>query len=86
MSRSLPIHHSSFIIHHSLPYDAFLLVSFGGPEKPEDVIPFLENVVRGKAVSQERLVQVAEHYYRFGGVSPTQRAEPRSARRRWSPN
>jgi len=70
MSRSLPIHHSSFSIHHSLPYDAFLLVSFGGPEKPEDVVPFLENVVRGKAVSRERLVEVAQRYYRFGGVSP----------------
>jgi protoporphyrin/coproporphyrin ferrochelatase len=52
------------------PYDAFLLVSFGGPEGPEDVIPFLRNVTRGRAVPPERLEQVAEHYYRFGGVSP----------------
>ncbi len=51
-------------------YDAFLLVSFGGPEGPEDVIPFLENVTRGRGVPRDRLEQVAEHYYRFGGVSP----------------
>ncbi len=51
-------------------YDAFLLVSFGGPEGPDEVIPFLENVTRGRGVPRERLDQVAEHYYRFGGVSP----------------
>ena len=51
-------------------YDAFLLVSFGGPEGRDDVIPFLENVTRGRNVPRERLEQVAEHYYRFGGVSP----------------
>lgn len=51
-------------------YDALLLVSFGGPERPEDVMPFLENVVRGKQVPHERLLEVAEHYYQFGGVSP----------------
>ena len=51
-------------------YDAFLLVSFGGPEGRDDVIPFLENVTRGRDVPRERLEQVAEHYYRFGGVSP----------------
>ena len=51
-------------------YDAFLLVSFGGPEGPEDVIPFLQNVTAGRGVPPERLEQVAEHYYRFGGVSP----------------
>jgi ferrochelatase len=52
------------------PYDAFLLVSFGGPEGPADVIPFLQNVTAGRNVPVERLEQVAEHYYRFGGVSP----------------
>jgi len=52
------------------PYDAFLLVSFGGPEKNEDVIPFLENVLRGKNVPRERMLEVAEHYYHFGGASP----------------
>ncbi len=52
------------------PYDALLIVSFGGPEKREDVIPFLENVLRGKPVPRERLLEVAEHYYHFGGVSP----------------
>ncbi len=51
-------------------YDALLIVSFGGPEKPEDVLPFLENVTRGRAISRERLLQVAEHYYHFGGKSP----------------
>jgi protoporphyrin/coproporphyrin ferrochelatase len=51
-------------------YDAILLVSFGGPERPEDVIPFLENVLRGKNVPRERMLAVAEHYYHFGGKSP----------------
>jgi ferrochelatase len=51
-------------------YDAFLLVSFGGPEGPDDVIPFLENVTRGRGIPRERLEQVAEHYHHFGGVSP----------------
>jgi ferrochelatase len=51
-------------------YDAFLLVSFGGPEGPDDVMPFLENVTRGRGVPPERLAEVAEHYYAFGGVSP----------------
>jgi protoporphyrin/coproporphyrin ferrochelatase len=52
------------------PYDAFLLVSFGGPEGPDDVMPFLENVTRGRHVPRERLALVAEHYYASGGVSP----------------
>jgi len=51
-------------------YDAFLLVSFGGPERREDVLPFLENVLRGRNVPRERLLEVAEHYYHFGGQSP----------------
>jgi ferrochelatase len=51
-------------------YDAFLLLSFGGPEGPDDVLPFLENVTRGRGVPQERLAAVAEHYYAYGGVSP----------------
>ncbi|WP_433829630.1 ferrochelatase [Actinoplanes sp. CA-015351] len=51
-------------------YDAFVLLSFGGPEKPDDVMPFLRNVVRGRGVPDERLVEVAEHYMHFGGVSP----------------
>ncbi len=53
-----------------LPYDSFLLVSFGGPEGPDDVMPFLENVLRGKNVPRERMLEVAEHYSHFGGVSP----------------
>jgi protoporphyrin/coproporphyrin ferrochelatase len=51
-------------------YDAILIVSFGGPEKTEDVVPFLENVTRGRNVPRQRLVEVAEHYYGFGGKSP----------------
>jgi ferrochelatase len=49
---------------------AFLLVSFGGPEGPDDVMPFLRNITAGRNVPVDRLAQVAEHYYRFGGVSP----------------
>ena len=51
-------------------YDALLIVSFGGPEGMEEVLPFLENVLRGKNVPRERMLEVAEHYRRFGGVSP----------------
>jgi ferrochelatase len=51
-------------------YDALLLVSFGGPEKRDDVIPFLENVLRGRNVPRDRLLAVAEHYYHFDGRSP----------------
>jgi ferrochelatase len=51
-------------------YDAVLVVSFGGPEGREEVTPFLENVLRGKNVPRARLLEVAEHYYHFGGVSP----------------
>jgi ferrochelatase len=52
------------------PYDAFLLVSFGGPEGPGDVMPFLQNVTRGRGIPVERLQGVAAHYDLFGGVSP----------------
>jgi ferrochelatase len=52
------------------PYDAFLLVSFGGPEGPDDVLPFLENVTRGRGIPRQRLMAVGEHYLAFGGVSP----------------
>lgn len=52
------------------PYDALVLVSFGGPEGPQDVLPFLENVVRGRGVPRERLLAVAEHYHHLGGESP----------------
>ena len=51
-------------------YDALLLVSFGGPENTADVLPFLRNVTRGRGVTEDRLSEVAEHYYHFGGVSP----------------
>ena len=62
---------SSFILHpSSFPYDALLILSFGGPEGPDDVLPFLENVTRGRNIPRDRLLEVAEHYQRFGGVSP----------------
>jgi protoporphyrin/coproporphyrin ferrochelatase len=51
-------------------YDALLVVSFGGPEGPDDVLPFLENVVRGKEVPRQRLLEVASHYELFDGQSP----------------
>src|SRR5262245_28479214 len=54
-------------------YDALLVVSFGGPEGMEDVMPFLENVTRGRNVPRERLEEVAHHYERFGGISPINR-------------
>jgi ferrochelatase len=50
--------------------DAVLLLSFGGPEGPDQVMPFLENVTRGRGIPRERLASVAEHYLHFGGVSP----------------
>jgi protoporphyrin/coproporphyrin ferrochelatase len=53
-----------------MSYDAFLLVSFGGPEGSDDVMPFLRNVTRGRGIPEERLQIVAEHYHHFGGVSP----------------
>ncbi|MGA8500053.1 MAG: ferrochelatase, partial [Candidatus Sulfotelmatobacter sp.] len=51
-------------------YDAVLVVSFGGPESREEVIPFLENVLRGRSIPRERMLAVAEHYYHFEGKSP----------------
>ncbi|HYT76664.1 MAG TPA: ferrochelatase [Vicinamibacterales bacterium] len=54
----------------SAPFDAVLLVAFGGPQGPADVRPFLENVLRGRRVSPERIEEVAHHYERFRGVSP----------------
>ncbi|MEU6081656.1 ferrochelatase [Streptomyces sp. NPDC047108] len=52
------------------PYDALLLLSFGGPEGEDDVVPFLENVTRGRGIPRERLAEVGQHYFLFGGVSP----------------
>ncbi|MGY4907492.1 ferrochelatase, partial [Streptomyces sp. 900116325] len=52
------------------PYDALLLLSFGGPEGPDDVVPFLANVTRGRGIPEERLKEVGKHYFLFGGVSP----------------
>jgi ferrochelatase len=54
-------------------YDALLWLSFGGPEGPDEVMPFLEKVTRGRGVPPERLAEVAEHYQHFGGVSPINR-------------
>ena len=53
-----------------MTYDALLVVSFGGPEGMDDVMPFLENVLRGRNVPRERMLSVAKHYEMFGGVSP----------------
>lgn len=53
-------------------FDALLVFSFGGPEGPDDVMPFLERVTRGRGVPRERLEEVAEHYHHFGGISPIQ--------------
>ncbi|MEC4016634.1 ferrochelatase [Streptomyces sp. H27-D2] len=52
------------------PYDALLLLSFGGPEGPDEVVPFLENVTRGRGIPRERLQEVGQHYFLFDGVSP----------------
>jgi ferrochelatase len=52
------------------PYDALLIVSFGGPEGMDDVMPFLRNVLRGRNVPEERMLEVARHYELFGGISP----------------
>ncbi len=54
----------------SQPYDALLLVSYGGPERPQDVLPFLENVLRGRPIPQARMDETVERYNLFGGVSP----------------
>lgn len=51
-------------------YDAILVMSFGGPEGPDDVMPFLENVTHGRNIPRERLLEVSEHYQHFGGISP----------------
>ncbi|HLJ86319.1 MAG TPA: ferrochelatase [Candidatus Angelobacter sp.] len=53
-----------------MSYEAILLVSFGGPESNEEVLPFLRNVLRGRNVPEQRMMEVAEHYYHFGGRSP----------------
>ncbi|EGD56152.1 ferrochelatase [Gordonia neofelifaecis] len=58
---------------NSSAFDALLFLSFGGPERPEDVRPFLENVTRGRGVPPERLDEVVQHYLHFGGVSPINR-------------
>ena len=53
-----------------IPFDSVVITAFGGPEGPDDVIPFLENVTRGRGVPRERLDEVAEQYLQFGGRSP----------------
>src|SRR5687768_18305638 len=64
----------------STPFDAVLLIAFGGPQGPDDVRPFLENVLRGRRVSPERIEEVAHHYERFGGVSPLTELTKQQAR------
>jgi len=61
------------------PFDAVLVIAFGGPEGPGDVRPFLENVLRGRRVPPARVDAVAHHYERFGGVSPLTRLTRRQA-------
>jgi ferrochelatase len=68
VNRALSI--QNLALHMSSAYEAVLLVSFGGPERPEDVVPFLENVTRGKGVSKERIREVAARYELLGGRSP----------------
>src|SRR4051794_1715874 len=53
-----------------MDFDALLVQSFGGPEGPEQVRPFLENVTRGRGIPPERLVDITQHYLHFGGISP----------------
>lgn len=62
--------HDSRLHSHDSPYDAVLIISFGGPEGIDDVMPFLENVLRGRNVPRERMLGAAKHYELFGGVSP----------------
>ncbi|MEN6458662.1 MAG: ferrochelatase, partial [Thermoguttaceae bacterium] len=69
MTRELPNPHSAFSLLPS-PHDALLLVSFGGPEGPDEVGPFLERVAQGRKIPAERLEEVAHHYELFGGLSP----------------
>ena len=65
-----PVQTGSRFDNEAREYDALLLLSFGGPEGPDEVLPFLENVTRGRGVPRQRLLEVAEHYQHFGGVSP----------------
>lgn len=61
---------SESAVSRNVTYDALIVLSFGGPERSEDVMPFLENVTRGRGVPRERLLAVADHYHQLGGVSP----------------
>src|SRR5260370_37164362 len=61
---------AAFLTGSNPAYDAILVVGFGGPEKREDVVPFLENVLRGRNVPRERMLEVARHYEHFDGRSP----------------
>ncbi len=54
----------------TFPYDAILVVSYGGPRQPDDVLPFMRNATRGRGIPDERLMEVSEHYRMFGGASP----------------
>src|SRR3954468_3685348 len=58
------------------PYDALMLASFGGPDGPDDVLPFLRNVTAGKGIPDERLAEGAEHHHHFGGASPINGQNP----------
>lgn len=54
----------------TFPFDAVLVLSYGGPRQPEDVLPFMRNATRGRGIPDERLLEVSEHYLMFGGASP----------------
>ena len=60
-------------------FDSVLIISFGGPQGPQDVKPFLENVLRGRPVTPQRMEEVAHHYHLFGGVSPITELTQRQA-------
>ena len=69
----------AWIMDRQRPFDAVLIIAFGGPERPEDVRPFIENVVRGKSMPRARIEQVVKHYEQFGGVSPVPAVTRRQA-------
>jgi protoporphyrin/coproporphyrin ferrochelatase len=73
-------HDDNYIIDAAhMSFDAVLIVAFGGPQGPDDVRPFLANVLRGRRVAPERVEEVAHHYELFGGISPLTRLTVRQA-------
>jgi ferrochelatase len=68
-TRSMALNNGTFQ-DEAQTYDALLIVSFGGPEGTDDILPFMENVLRGRNIPLERIEEVGEHYKLFDGVSP----------------